>query len=369
MTRSTAPPGTNNVSAPLPPNENARLEALRRYDILDTLAEQSYDDITRIASYVTDTPISLISLVDEDRQWFKSRVGLSICETPREYAFCAQAILDPDHALVVADARRDERFADNALVKGEPDIRFYMGAPLVTHDRHALGTLCVMDKVPHTPSPEQIEALEALARQVVRQLELRRLSMDLKNTVAERDKYLADLQQYRVELEQRNAQLLERSLTDHLTRVGNRAALDERLDAETYRTKRYGLPLSLLLIDVDHFKAYNDDFGHPAGDVALQAVAQVLGNVRPSDFLARYGGEEFAVILPSTEGTVACILAERLRSSIEMTSFPLRPITVSVGAATVPPGSAPRALLESADRALYAAKQRGRNCVVHADSI
>lgn len=357
------------MKADLPDDEKLRLDALRRYDILDTEAEQAYDDITRIAAHVAGTPISLVSLVDTDRQWFKSKVGLTAAQTPREYAFCAHAILSPGTPLIVPDATRDPRFADNPLVTGAPDIRFYMGAPLVTVDKQPIGTLCVIDRVAREPSPAQIEALNALARQVISQLELRRLTRDLRLVVGEREAHLEELERYRSQLEIANATLLERSLKDKLTGVGNRAAFDERLTEETYRAKRYELPLSLLLIDVDHFKDYNDHFGHPAGDEALRRVARALGDVRPSDFVARYGGEEFAVILPSTGAEMAGLTAERLRRSVEAASFPHRPITVSIGVATLRDACDPTELIAKADEALYAAKHGGRNRVLHADGL
>lgn len=355
------------MKAPLPTDEETRLDALRRFDILDSDAEAAYDDITRVAAFIAGTPISLISLVDADRQWFKSKVGLTVNQTPREYAFCAHAILQPDQPLVVPDATHDARFADNPLVTGTPDIRFYMGAPLVTVDKHAIGTLCVIDRVPRELSPAQIEAVAALSRQVMSQLELRRLSRDLRVLVGLRDDHLAQLERYRAELEVTNATLLERSLTDPLTERGNRAAFDERLRDEVYRARRYELPLSLLVVDVDSFKQYNDSFGHPAGDVALKIVARALGDLRPIDFLARIGGEEFAVILPSTGSEAAMLMAERLRQNVEAQTFPHRPVSVSIGIATLRGEGSPATLMEFADRALYASKRGGRNRVIHAD--
>lgn len=166
------------MNALIPANEAERLAALEEYQILDTAIEQSYDDITALAAHICQVPISMISLVDSNRQWFKSKVGLEQQETPRDIAFCAHAILDHE-PLIVRDATKDRRFARNPLVKGEPHIRFYAGFPLVNPDGLALGTLCAVDRKPHRLSPEQQEAMLLLARQVIILMEFRRVSKHL----------------------------------------------------------------------------------------------------------------------------------------------------------------------------------------------
>jgi GAF domain-containing protein len=192
-----------------PSNEQERLAALRGYEILDTEPEAGFDDLTLLASYVCQTPVALISLVDADRQWFKSRVGMSFTETSRDIAFCASAILQPD-VFIVPDAREDERFAQNPLVVSEPKVRFYAGATLTTNG-HALGTLCVVDRVPRELSPEQVEALKALSRQVLAQLELRRNLVRLEQSLKARD---------RAEVEK------ERTLRDLKAALGNIRTLE-----------------------------------------------------------------------------------------------------------------------------------------------
>ena len=171
------------MQAPLPANETDRLSALYSLDVLDSPAEQDFDDIAALASTICGTPISLVSLIDADRQWFKAGIGTGPIETPRDISFCAHAILDK-HLLVVPDTREDPRFADNPAVTAADGVRFYAGSPLITTEGFALGTLCVMDKVPRRLDSEQRQALRALARQVTSQLEMRRYSAALADSMA-----------------------------------------------------------------------------------------------------------------------------------------------------------------------------------------
>ncbi|MFL5803822.1 MAG: GAF domain-containing protein [Roseiflexaceae bacterium] len=177
--------------APLPPDEAQRLAALHQYDILDTTPEEGFDDLTRLAAHICGTPIALVSLVDTNRQWFKSTLGLAELETSRDSAFCAHGILHED-VLIIPDALEDERFADNPMVTGDPHVRFYAGAPLTTPDGYTIGMLCVKDHAPRHLDPEQVEALRALGRQAIAQLELRRRAAELAAALADRERVEAE---------------------------------------------------------------------------------------------------------------------------------------------------------------------------------
>lgn len=161
------------MAAPVPPNEQERLEALRSYGILDTEVEEDFDAITRFAAHLCGTPIALVSLVDATRQWFKSKIGVEVTETSRDLSFCAYTILQSE-TLVVPDTQIDGRFSNNPLVTSDPNIRFYAGAPLQTDEGLGLGSLCVIDRIPRNLTPEQIEGLRVLGRAVVTNLHLRR---------------------------------------------------------------------------------------------------------------------------------------------------------------------------------------------------
>ncbi|MGI4729130.1 MAG: GAF domain-containing sensor histidine kinase [Janthinobacterium lividum] len=172
----------------LPINEAERLNALHSYAVLDTLSENNFDDITRLASQICETPIALISLVDDKRQWFKSYHGLKIRETNKDYSFCAHAILNPQEVMVVPNTLQDERFKNNPLTVGHPHVAFYVGVPLVNNEGYPLGTLCVIDNQPKTLSDDKIYALKVLAKQVVNQLELRKKTNELDQSIFELQK-------------------------------------------------------------------------------------------------------------------------------------------------------------------------------------
>ncbi|VVD97704.1 putative diguanylate cyclase AdrA [Pandoraea eparura] len=341
-----ASPSRRGLTSGVPLDEAERLAALRRYDILDTPPEPAFDRIVRLASYVVGAPISLVSLIDESRQWFKARQGIETTQTPRSIAFCAHAILDDD-VLVVPDARDDLRFADNPLVMGDPNIRFYAGAPLRTPEGHRLGTLCVMDRRPRTLDDEKRALLADLSALVVDALELRRVN-----------KVLGDM-----------------AMRDGLTGVLNRRAFlmqAERLFSAARAQQRR---LSVLMLDIDHFKRINDTWGHAVGDRVIVELTQIMrATLRKGTAIGRLGGEEFAVLLPEADAQRAMQAAERLLIAIGGASVPgpsgpkvpAGPIrfSASIGIGSLTPDDAEfGTLLQRADRALYTAKQSGRNRV------
>ena len=352
---------------PLPKNEQERLTALRSLNILDTPSEAAYDDLTRLAAFVCDAPMASISLVDEDRQWFKSRVGLDALETPRSVSFCAHAINQTD-LFVVQDATKDQRFQGNPLVVEDPGIRFYAGMPITSPDGLNVGTLCVLDRRPRELSEEKKVALRVLARQVASHFQIRQQIEALRESQAKRQKVEQKLRESQAKLKEANARLQELVTTDALTGVKNRRAFDEQLQHAWKVSGRTQNPVSLLMIDVDHFKKINDTYGHEAGDAVLKQVARTLQYAtRSTDLTARYGGEEFAILLPATPDDAALLFAEHLRLTVADLRWEGRALTISIGVATDTAASSGRGicrLVQNADAALYDAKRGGRNRVV-----
>jgi len=313
--------------------ESARLSALRSYCVLETGREARFDDLTGLASTICETPVSLVSLVDTNRLFFKSAHGVDLREVPYPDFFCGHAIRQRD-LFVVPDANEDPRFAKHPLVVDSPRVRFYAGAPLITPQDYRLGTLCVIDFVPRELQPKQLEMLRILGRQAMCQLDL-------------------------------NLQ----AMRDPLTGLYNRRQLEESLHREVLRARRLGGTVGVMAIDVDHFKRVNDTLGHEVGDRALRGIAEELAScVREEDIACRAGGEEFVIILPGTGKTALRTRAEAVRRAVERAQIPAGDgtlkLTVSIGLASFPSyGDTGQALLRAADVALYKAKGAGRNRV------
>ncbi len=314
------------MAAPKPPNESERLSQLRDLALLDSDPEERFDRVTRLAQRLFNVPIALVSLVDEDRQWFKSRQGLDASETAREYSFCAHAILGED-VMQVPDATADPRFADNPLVLGAPEIRFYAGAPITGPGGAKLGTLCIIDRESRTISVEDEQSLNDLAEMVEREIATAALAT-----------------------------------TDVLTELSNRRGFELFGRKVLQICVRRSLSATLLFLDLDGLKRINDTLGHHAGDTALREFAAALRiTFRASDVIARLGGDEFAVLLvgepmgPPAIDRLRSLLAER--NTAANTAFQLE---TSFGSAAFDP-RAPEsleALSMRADAAMYAEKQQ-----------
>ena len=346
-----------------PDNEAERLAALRASRLLDTPREQSFDDLVALAVAVTGASMAAVSLVDAERQWFKAQHGFNACETPRDVAFCAHTILDPQRVLVVEDATRDPRFEHNPLVTGEMDIRFYAGVPLLDAEGHALGSLCVFDTRPRPLGEAEMRALQALARQAGFLIELRRTTEALNLYVNECAWYERQLLHYSELLEAQNADLARQTRTDPLTGLANRRGYGEVLGAALERAEQEGTPLSVAIVDLDHFKRVNDSLGHGEGDRVLVRVSQTLDEkMKGVGLAARYGGEEFALLLPGSDLEHAhehCRMLCRALAAMQDCGG----VTASIGVAQWRPGEEPGAALSRADAALYRAKLGGRNRV------
>lgn len=343
------------MPAPVKPlDEPERLAALRALNVVHSPDEERFDRITRLARKLFDTPIAVVSFVDETTQWFKSRQGLEVDRTPREISFCGHAILE-DGPLVVTDASRDERFADNPLVTGEMAIRFYAGQPVKSADGRNVGTLCVIDTQPRALDLPALDALKDLAALVESELRLGRLSEAQQELIATLDTTRRE------------------AMMDPLTAAWNRRGILDVLRRELARGDRERRPVGIILLDVDHFKRVNDRHGHATGDRALRhLVGTIRRCVREYDAVGRYGGEEFLVVAGDCDLDRAAAVAEKIRRRIA--SGPLRipggeiALSASFGVVASVPwhGGEPEAWIEAADRALYRAKAAGRDRVERA---
>lgn len=343
-------------------DELLRLDALRDLEILDTPREAEFDELVSLAAAICNTPISTVSLVDQDRQWFKASIGMDVRETHRDVSFCAHAIRQSE-MFVVENAEEDERFKTNPLVTGNSHIRFYAGVPLETPTGFRVGALCVIDREPRSLTEDQKKALEILARQVKARMELRMQRRTL-------ERALEDNKRLNQELLETNSKLEKLASTDVLTGLANRRFFQERVAIEFSKAKRHSRPLSLVMLDVDEFKKRNDTYGHAARDEVLRGIGQILASsARKADLAGRVGGEEFAILLTETSHEGALVYAERLQSMIRNARFAFGPVTASMGVATASERTTDwEKLLMQADHAMYRAKRLGRNRVeAHTD--
>ncbi|MDC0589625.1 sensor domain-containing diguanylate cyclase [Porticoccaceae bacterium] len=267
----------------IPPNEVARLQTLRSFDILDTPQEERFDRLTRMARRLFDVPIALVSLVDKDRQWFKSRIGLPVSETPRDISFCGHSILG-EEVFIIPDASSDERFQDNPLVIDKPNIRFYAGCPLRALNGTQMGTLCIIDDKPRDFNEADLSALTDLAAMAEQELAA-----------------------------------LQLAVLDELTAISNRRGFMTLVGYAICMCVRQKISASLVFFDLDKFKLINDTYGHSEGDRALVTFAKILHKtLRESDLVARIGGDEFAALLLDTPKASALDVILRLQARLDV---------------------------------------------------
>ncbi|MCE5364646.1 sensor domain-containing diguanylate cyclase [Pseudomonas anguilliseptica] len=337
------------LSPEMPCDEVLRQQILDDNELLDTPADPYLDTLVRVVREVFAVKTVLVSLIDHDRQWFKSRIGLDITETPRTISFCAHAILGTQ-PLIVEDTYNDLRFHDNPVVINNPQIRFYAGQPLFSEEGQPLGTLCLIDPAPRQLSDKQLRLFIDMAVLVEGYLKLRHVS--------------AQTEQLRAALSREQ----RKTMLDPLTQLWNRAGLDHFLPRHQQQADELGLSLGVLFCDLDYFKKVNDNHGHAAGDQVLWETARrISAAVRPQDVVTRSGGEEFVVLLQVHDEHELLQIAERIRSTlskepVETDNQPLH-LTISIGAALRSAGEPPSSTMKRADQALYQAKGNGRNRV------
>jgi len=336
------------LPAPIPENDSARVESLQRMLLSSLPNEEELDRVTRTAQRLFGAPIVLVTLVDRDRQWFKSCIGLTIRETPRAISFCGHAIAQ-DEPLIVEDALSDARFADNPLVLHKPKIRSYAGRPLRNSENFAIGTLCVLDRKPRRWTAEARQTLDDLGHWAEAIFATTHLNHAQRTALAE------------LELAKQDATM------DPLLHVWNRCAIVDILHREAKRALRNHDPLSVLMVDVDHTESSDNSCAHPTGDEVLEVAARAMRTaIRPYDAVGRFEGDEFMVVLPESDRAVAAVVADRLRRKIEGLSSALDytnlTCKVSTGTASIEKNGGSDAvdmLVASADKALHSAKHGG----------
>ena len=265
-----------------PHNEDARLDTLISLSVLDTPAEERFDRLTRMASKTFNVPIALVSLVDDKRQWFKSKVGLDACETERKISFCGHAIFH-DEVFIISDAKKDLRFADNPLVVNEPKIRFYAGVPLKSISGLNLGTFCIIDTKPRELNKEEIEILTDMAKMVERELAIVHLAT-----------------------------------VDDLTKIPNRRGFKMFAKKVLTLGSRHGVAMTLVYFDLNKFKIINDEYGHDEGDKVLTEFANQIKNaIRESDVCGRLGGDEFVAFFYDTRKEEAEKIVARVVNGLD----------------------------------------------------
>ena len=311
----------------VPKNEAARLHALRTLNILDSSHEERFDRVTRIAKRMFDVSISLVSLVDEDRQWFKSKQGLDVCELPRETSFCGHAINESE-LFIIPDTLKDKRFFDNPFVINDPKVRFYAGYPLKLRQGITIGTLCLIDSKPRNLTEEDQQLLKDLGAMVEQEI-----------------------------------QSIQLATIDQLTMISNRRGFLNLAEHSLSVCKRNKKSMSFILFDLNKFKLINDVYGHHEGDFVLITFAQImLESFRDCEIIGRLGGDEFVAMLSDSDEKKANIVLQRFADAIEQTNNTLNKpykIQYSVGVMNYPydTNSTVEEMLQGADSAMYKNKK------------
>lgn len=315
--------------------ERSRIHTLHSLNLLDTAPETEFENIIDLVKASLNAEMAAISLIDSDRQWFKAIRGLEVSETSRSVAFCDHTIRKSD-VLAVENTLEDDRFSENPLTIEAPGLRCYLGAPLIMSNGHRIGSMCILGTEPRTFTDAEKGMMRSFAALVVSQIELRQIA-----------------------------------LTDGLSGLMTRTTFIDQLRATMSRVKVTGIAACLMMVDIDHFKAINDTYGHAVGDRVIQAVATILrANCREEDRAGRLGGEEFGVLLRCIKFEDMRPTAERMRAAVEaltIEEIPSLRITVSMGVAQLDETIVSVTdWLEIADRRLYQAKHKGRNTVIAA---